>query len=354
VNTILHGVGAPSAKLGINGDFYIDTKTQALYGPKSGAKWSRGISLRSPTSSASENVNSGFTGSNSSKSKNVGIVSTAIKNGGGSGGASGSAIGKGGVGESGAVSTTGVANNSAGKNISNNKNNSASQSSVTLKGARGATGPIGPQGPQGPQGEVGPAGLQGVAGEAGAKGDKGDAGAPGPAGAMGAAGAQGPAGPTGLTGATGAAGPAGISSLSTYTLHGIASDTWTVSSTIPTTVESAPFGNFIAGNNYYFTIVITGGGGGYSFNENSIGASVRSSDLSSSISFTQSVGTGKCFVSNTTSISCFSETLIGTYAPVTNSTLRVDFIDGGGWSVYVTPYLTLNAKAYVAQVGTIQ
>jgi hypothetical protein len=34
VNTILSGVGIPSKTLGINGDFYIDTKNANLYGPK--------------------------------------------------------------------------------------------------------------------------------------------------------------------------------------------------------------------------------------------------------------------------------------------------------------------------------
>jgi len=34
VNTILNGVGAPSKTVGIDGDFYIDTKNLNLYGQR--------------------------------------------------------------------------------------------------------------------------------------------------------------------------------------------------------------------------------------------------------------------------------------------------------------------------------
>ena len=34
VNTILNGAGLPAKTIGINGDFYIDTKNLFLYGPK--------------------------------------------------------------------------------------------------------------------------------------------------------------------------------------------------------------------------------------------------------------------------------------------------------------------------------
>ena len=34
VNTLLNGIGAPSAKLGNEGDFYIDTVGMNIYGPK--------------------------------------------------------------------------------------------------------------------------------------------------------------------------------------------------------------------------------------------------------------------------------------------------------------------------------
>ena len=46
VNTILNGVGVPSKKVGINGDFYIDTKSLVLYGPKTNGAWKNSTSLK--------------------------------------------------------------------------------------------------------------------------------------------------------------------------------------------------------------------------------------------------------------------------------------------------------------------
>jgi Collagen triple helix repeat (20 copies) len=38
-NTVLNGTGAPAATVGSNGDFYIDTAVDVLYGPKAGGAW---------------------------------------------------------------------------------------------------------------------------------------------------------------------------------------------------------------------------------------------------------------------------------------------------------------------------
>ena len=38
-NTILNGAGAPAASLGNDGDFYLDTAADVLYGPKAGGTW---------------------------------------------------------------------------------------------------------------------------------------------------------------------------------------------------------------------------------------------------------------------------------------------------------------------------
>jgi hypothetical protein len=46
VNTILNGVGVPSKTIGINGDFYIDTKNLVLYGPKVSGSWKNSSSLK--------------------------------------------------------------------------------------------------------------------------------------------------------------------------------------------------------------------------------------------------------------------------------------------------------------------
>jgi hypothetical protein len=42
---LLNGSGAPSSATGSNGDFYLDTATSTLYGPKAGGSWPDGVSL---------------------------------------------------------------------------------------------------------------------------------------------------------------------------------------------------------------------------------------------------------------------------------------------------------------------
>ncbi|MFM1828891.1 MAG: hypothetical protein RL624_1132 [Bacteroidota bacterium] len=44
-NTILNGNAIPTSTLGANGDFYINTSTNILYGPKTTAGWGNGVSL---------------------------------------------------------------------------------------------------------------------------------------------------------------------------------------------------------------------------------------------------------------------------------------------------------------------
>lgn len=44
-NSILNGEGPPSQSLGFIGDFYIDTLTQEMYGPKSSTDWGNIVDL---------------------------------------------------------------------------------------------------------------------------------------------------------------------------------------------------------------------------------------------------------------------------------------------------------------------
>jgi len=130
-NTVLSGAGVPAKSLGIDGDFYIDTKSMNMYGPKKKNSWPLPVSLRGPQGPA------GIAGSD-------------------------------------------------GKN--------ASTSSVSA-GAAGAAGPQGPAGPAGPKGETGATGPQGPAGPAGSNtGTVGPAGPKGDTGATGAQGPKGDAG----------------------------------------------------------------------------------------------------------------------------------------------------------------
>jgi hypothetical protein len=47
-NTVLSGTTAPANGVGVDGDYYINTSTNMLYGPKAGGVWPAGISLVGP------------------------------------------------------------------------------------------------------------------------------------------------------------------------------------------------------------------------------------------------------------------------------------------------------------------
>jgi len=127
-NTVLSGVGVPSTKLGLNGDFYIDIKSINFYGPKANNRWPLPISLKGAT---------------------------------------------------GPVGPSGV----------DGKNGSSANASA---GTAGATGSTGSTGPAGIAGSTGPAGSTGGVGAAGGIGLTGPAGPTGPTGATGASGVSAP------------------------------------------------------------------------------------------------------------------------------------------------------------------
>ncbi|MBX7201562.1 MAG: hypothetical protein K1X77_00680 [Bacteroidia bacterium] len=169
-NTVLNGTGNPGAGTGNLGDFYINTTTDEIFGPKTGSGWGTGTSLVGPQ---------GTSGS-------AGAV--------GPQGPAGPAGAKGDKGDAGATGPAGA---------------TGAQGPAGPAGPAGATGATGPIGLTGPAGATGATGAQGPAGPAGATGATGAQGPAGAPGAPGATGAQGPAGPAGATGATGAQGPAG-------------------------------------------------------------------------------------------------------------------------------------------------
>jgi hypothetical protein len=129
-NTILNGTKAPSKSIGINGDFYIDTKNLNIYGPKKNDSWPAAISLR-------------------------GIAGTDGKTG-----------------------TPGVAGTD-GKTITNTATSAGTPGATGLTGAAGSSGAAGETGAAGASGSAGPAGPTGPAGSTGATGATGAAGASG-------------------------------------------------------------------------------------------------------------------------------------------------------------------------------
>ena len=213
-NTILSGFGAPSNGIGIDGDFYIDTKNLNIYGPKMKKKWPKAVSLKGT------NGLDGTDGKSGSDGKTVTNASTVAGPSGVQGfqGAPGDIGPKGEQGLRGEVGATGE-QGVAGP--------AGAQGSIGLtgaigiqgpagfgsQGAPGATGATGAQGPSGASGSQGPSGS-GATGAQGPAGPTGTSGANGNVGATGSTGSQGATGPTGLTGAQGTSGAAGSTGLS--------------------------------------------------------------------------------------------------------------------------------------------
>ena len=154
INTILNGNGAPSNTLGINGDFYIDTRSLMISGPKKNGKWPVARTLQ-----GANGVN-GIDGKNGTSAKNVTTASTVV----GPAGPQGERGDKGIDGLPGAAGGAGIDG---------------------LPGAAGATGPSGPAGSgatgaQGPTGATGSIGLRGETGTVGTTGNRGETGTVGP------------------------------------------------------------------------------------------------------------------------------------------------------------------------------
>ncbi len=124
-NTVLNGSGAPGSNLGLPGDFYIDTTTNGIYGPKADSGWGSPTSLVGPQGLSGATGPTGPTGPTGA----IGLT-----------GAIGATGAQGANGDPGATGAQG-ANGDPGP-----------------QGPPGTTGAIGPQGPAGPTGPAGPSG----------------------------------------------------------------------------------------------------------------------------------------------------------------------------------------------------
>ena len=180
VNTILSGSGVPSKTIGINGDFYIDTKNLNLYGPKTKGVWKVSTSLK-PKEPAIAAIVTGDTGPTGPR---------------GDTGAQGDKGEKGVTGDKGAQGALGV------QGLTGNTGAVGATGFSGATGLAGATGAVGSTGTPGVAGAKGDAGTQGIQGLTGLTGTKGDTGTTGTTGSQGA---------KGDTGTAGAPGDAGIS-----------------------------------------------------------------------------------------------------------------------------------------------
>jgi hypothetical protein len=211
VNTILNGVGVPSKTIGINGDFYIDTKNLTLYGPKIKGSWKSGTSLKQ------------------ADTKSISTVT----------GDAGAAGDKGAQGEKGDKGATGSTGATGASGLSGAMGAPGAKGNDGANGSSGATGPAGPSGSQGAAGASGTAGASGAQGAQGIKGDAGVAGSPG---------AQ------GVKGDTGAAGGTGVSVSKFASVPNISLVTATDGNS-----NSGTFFTADSDGNYTFDILVTGG-----------------------------------------------------------------------------------------------
>jgi Collagen triple helix repeat (20 copies) len=196
-NTIWNGTTPPPTTTGVNGDFYLDTATNCLYGPMAGGAWpSTCVTLIGPMGAPGSQGPVGPAGAQ------------------GPMGATGPAGPQGSTGATGPQGAPGANGNTVWNGTTPPPSTTGVNGDFYLDTATNCLyGPmvggawpttcltlVGPVGPTGPQGLLGPAGPQGATG---ATGPQGPTGATGPQGPTGATGSKGP------TGATGPQGPAG-------------------------------------------------------------------------------------------------------------------------------------------------
>ena len=370
-NTILSGVGAPSNAIGIDGDFYIDTKNLNIYGPKMKKKWPKAVSLKG------SNGLDGTDGKSGSDGKTVTNASTVAGPTGVQGfpGAPGDIGPKGEQGLRGEVGATGEqgvagpagAQGSIGLTGAIGIQGPAGFGSQGAPGAPGATGATGAQGPggatgsQGPsgsgatgaQGPAGPTGTSGANGNVGATGSTGPQGATGPTGLTGAQGTSGAAGSTGLTGnvgATGAKGDQGIQGENGFSqVTWVPILTWSLSTSVPGAGTDSPsFASLAIGKTYYVNISVHGISSkltGY------FTAELIPSSTPTFFMMDQSVSEANVYngISSSHTYSFVLHGVITVGASVTSFTLRVS--DGAG---ITTSYpMTLIGKAAFVMVGSI-
>jgi hypothetical protein len=190
--SVLNGSTNPTSGIGANGDFYLNTSTNTLFGPKSGGLWPVGGSLVGPAGPMGQTGPIGLTGA-------TGL--TGAPGPAGVNGTNGSAVLSG---LSNPASSLGANGdfylNTSTNNLFGPKSGGLWPAGVSL------VGPAGPQGLTGATGLQGAAGPQGPQGVTGPQGPTGPTGLTGPVGPQGNPGATGPAGPTGPTGAAGSNG----------------------------------------------------------------------------------------------------------------------------------------------------
>ncbi|MFZ2056622.1 MAG: pentapeptide repeat-containing protein [Acidimicrobiales bacterium] len=153
--TILNGTATPTSTIGNNGDFYLDTATHTLYGPKANGTWpTAGTSLVGPQGLKGANGATGATGAK------------------GATGATGATGAQGPAGTNGNTVLNGASTPASG--VGNNGDFYLDTATDTLYGPKASgTWPTTGTSLVGPQGTAGATGATGAQGAAGTKGTNG-------------------------------------------------------------------------------------------------------------------------------------------------------------------------------------
>jgi hypothetical protein len=328
LNTLLNGKGVPTAKTGENGDFYIDTTTFNMYGPKTNGKWPTPISLKGPSGT------NGVDGKNGSSITGT----TGLQGPQGIQGPQGEQGVQGPKGETGATGPQGPIG------LTGSTGATGSAGATGPAGPAGATGPAGPQGVAGPQGIAGANGTNGVDGAAGAKGETGATGAAGAKGDTGATGTQGQQGIQGLKGDTGATGDVGPSNAYFVTIGSFLLQTSSAGS-----ASSTQIGSLASGKNYTFQIALKGKRNS-ARPDDVFGLSI-SSTAGGTVSFNYITSTGWDYVDSHESY-FDSFYVIGTIKSTTGTGgLIATISDPGAYTTTVS--MSITGSAVIQLVGTI-
>ncbi|CAB4884812.1 unannotated protein [freshwater metagenome] len=314
VNTILNGKGSPNNSLGINGDFYIDTRSLLLYGPKSKGKWPAAQSIQGPTGPSGSDGKNGLDGK-VNPSANINTVAGPV----------------GAQGLQGVAGQPGVAGQQGPQGLRGEKGE---------VGATGVAGSSGVNGATGATGLVGATGLQGIAGVAGAQGLIGATGLTGTKGEAGTAGSMGITGPSGAKGETGTAGPSEVAVVDI--------PAFTLGTSVGFTFASSElFGTLTANSSYKFDIYLRS-------DSNLVGAVLGLDIVTSGGSILYSYLRSDSRIANYSSApASYGFFITGTIrVGSTNSNLLIRIIDGYG-DTGASP-LIFKGKAYITLVGAIR
>ena len=320
VNTILNGKGSPNNSLGINGDFYIDTRSLLLYGPKSKGKWPAAQSIQGPTGPSGSDGKNGLDGK-VNPSANINTVAgpvgaQSLQGVAGQPGVAGQQGPQGLRGEKGEVGATGAAGSSG------------------VNGATGATGLVGATGLQG---------IAGVAGVAGVAGPQGLIGATGLTGSKGETGTAGSMGITGLSGAKGETGTAGPSEVAVVEIQPFSIAT----SVAYSYVSSESFGYLKEKTSYKFEMYLRG-----ISNLNALVLGIELVSPGSTLTYNY-IRSDFRYATYSGAFASYGFLISGMIqAGLVDSTFYLRLIDGRG-ETSVSP-LILSGKAYITLVGTIR